>query len=77
MFSDGAGAISFMSEVLGRSLLIFGFLHLGISQFFKSKRNPNSRRKIIIGWSIVSILINTFSVYSAEQQFKVQALLQQ
>ncbi len=77
IFSGGAAAMGFMSEVFGRSFLIFGVIHLLISQLFKNKRNPDARRKIIVGWSVASILITTFSIYSAEQQFKVQTLLQQ
>jgi hypothetical protein len=37
--------------------LFLGLIHLGISQFFKSKRNSRSRRRIIIGWSVASIAV--------------------
>jgi hypothetical protein len=37
--------------------LVIGLIHLGISQFFKSKRNSYSRRYIIIYWSIASFVL--------------------
>jgi hypothetical protein len=37
--------------------LFLGLIHLGISQFFKSKRNSRSRRRIMTGWSLVSIVV--------------------
>ncbi len=37
--------------------LFLGLLHLGISQFFVSKRNSYSRRRIMIGWSIASLAV--------------------
>jgi hypothetical protein len=74
IFSDGAGASVFLSEVFGRSILFLAFIHLAVSQLFKSKRNPNSRRKIIIGWSVVSVIITIIAMYSAEQHHKVQSL---
>jgi hypothetical protein len=37
--------------------LFLGLIHLGISQFFVSKRNSYSRRRIMIGWSLASIAV--------------------
>jgi hypothetical protein len=37
--------------------LFLGLVHLGISQYFVSKRNSNSRRRIMIGWSIISLAV--------------------
>jgi hypothetical protein len=37
--------------------LLLGLIHLGISQFFISKRNSRSRRRIMIGWSLASIAV--------------------
>ena len=37
--------------------LFLGLIHVGISQFFASKRNSYSRRRIMIGWSWVSIAV--------------------
>jgi len=76
MQSDTVGASQFMSEVFGRSLLFGAFIHLTISQFFKSKRNRSSRRKIVIGWSLASIVINVVSIWSTQQQHNFQSMLQ-
>ena len=37
--------------------LFLGLIHLGIAQFFESKRNSRSRRRIMIGWSLASIAL--------------------
>ena len=37
--------------------LFLGLIHLGISQFFISKRNSRSRRRIMIGWSLASLAV--------------------
>ena len=77
ILSDSLGASQFISEAVGRSLLFGAFIHLAISQLFKSKRNPSSRRRIVIGWSLVSIVINVVAIWSTQQQHNIQRLLQQ
>jgi hypothetical protein len=45
-------------DALGGAFPLFlGLIHVGISQFFVSKRNSYSRRRIMIGWSWVSIAV--------------------
>jgi glycerol uptake facilitator-like aquaporin len=45
-------------EAMGTAFpIVFGLIHLAISQFFKSKRNSYSRRYIIIYWSIAALLL--------------------
>jgi len=43
--------------------LVFGLIHLAISQFFKSKRNSYSRRYIIIYWSIAAFAVLLLASY--------------
>lgn len=55
LFDHPAAFSQYLAEALGGSLLL-PIVHVGIASFFKSKRNPSSRRNIFIGWSIVIIL---------------------
>lgn len=51
-------APSMAIDALGAIFPLFlGLIHLGITQFFVSKRNSYSRRRIMIGWSIVSLAV--------------------
>jgi hypothetical protein len=45
----------YLAEAVGMTLPL-PLLHLAVSSFFKSMRNPTSRRKIFMGWSAFSIL---------------------
>jgi hypothetical protein len=56
----------YLIEALGAAFpLLIGLIHLLISQFFKNKRNPSSRRKIIIGYSIAAISILLFVAFTS------------
>ena len=57
-------------EALGAifPLWFLGLIHLGISQFFVSKRNSYSRRRIMIGWLLVSIAILLFAFFGFTKQ---------
>ena len=51
-------APSMAVEALGAIFPLFlGLIHLGISQFFVSRRNSRSRRRIMIWWSLLSIAV--------------------
>ncbi|MCU8092601.1 hypothetical protein L5M18_13650 [Shewanella sp. SM20] len=54
LFDHPAAFSQYLAEAFGGALL-FPIVHVGIASFFKSKRNPSSRRNIFIGWSIVII----------------------
>jgi|AntDeeMinimDraft_5_1070356.scaffolds.fasta_scaffold10606_3 hypothetical protein len=56
LFDHPAAFSEYLAGALGGSL-IFPVIHVGIASFFKSKRNPSSRRNIFIGWSIAIIFI--------------------
>lgn len=45
----------YLAEALGMTLPL-PLVHLAVSSFFKRMRNPTSRRKIFMGWSVFSIL---------------------
>src|SRR5690554_918143 len=61
LFEHGAVFSGYLASALGGSL-VFPSLHVGIASFFKSKRNPSSRRNIFIGWSAILILIHLSSI---------------
>lgn len=48
--------LEFLAQAFGGSLAIAS-IHVGITSFFKSKRNSGTRRRIFIGWSIFFILL--------------------
>lgn len=52
-----------IAESLGASFLA-PLVHLAIASFFKSKRNPSSRRRIFIGWSLVIIAVGVLSLWT-------------
>lgn len=51
-------------EVIGKGFgtggLLLPIVHLIIASFFKSQRNATARRKIILGWSIVLLVLQGF-----------------
>lgn len=56
------GALSeLIAESLGASLFLPA-VHVAIASIFKSKRNPSSRRRIFIGWSLVTIVVGALSL---------------
>jgi hypothetical protein len=52
---------SYLAQAFGGSL-IFPILHVGIASFFKSKRNPSSRRNIFTGWAIAITIIQILMI---------------
>lgn len=56
VFDHPAALSEYLAAALGGSL-IFPIVHVGVASFFKSKRNPGSRRNIFIGWSVAIIVI--------------------
>lgn len=61
VFDHPAALSEYLAGALGGSL-IFPIVHVGVASFFKSKRNPSSRRNIFIGWSIAIIVIRILMV---------------
>lgn len=57
-----------IAESVGASLL-FPIAHVAIASFFKSKRNPSSRRRIFIGWSLVTIVVGVLSLWTKSKGF--------
>ncbi len=53
-----------VAEAVGGSL-IFPATHMALASVFKSKRNPSSRRRIFIGWSIFTIILGLVSLGNA------------
>jgi hypothetical protein len=56
-----------LSQLIAQSFgasLLFPVVHVAIASLFKSKRNPTSRRRIFIGWSLVIIVIAVFSLWT-------------
>lgn len=45
----------YLAEALGMTLPL-PLVHLAVSSFFKRMRNPTSRRRIFMGWSVFSIV---------------------
>jgi len=52
-----------MAESAGASLSA-PILHVAIASLFKSKRNPTSRRRIFIGWSVLIIAVGAISLWT-------------
>lgn len=50
----------FMAEAFGGSVFLPA-LHVSIASIFKSKRNPNTRRKIFINWAIGIMILNALT----------------
>ena len=58
------GALSgLIAESVGASLLA-PVVHVAIASIFKGKRNPSSRRRIFIGWSLVIIAVGVLSLWT-------------
>jgi hypothetical protein len=58
----------YLAEALGTTLPL-PLVHLAVLSFFKSMRNPTSRRRIFMGWPVVSILTAMFCSFSGSDSF--------
>lgn len=47
---------SYLFQAFGGSVFLPA-IHVGIYSFFKSKRNSSTRRRIFIGWAVVTIIV--------------------
>ena len=56
LFENPRLFFDYFARAFGGALL-FPILHVTIASFFKSKRNPSSRRNIFIGWSMIVIIL--------------------
>jgi len=61
LFDHPAVFSEYLAGAFGGSI-IFPIAHVGLASFFKTKRNPSSRRNIFIGWAIAIIIIQLLSV---------------
>lgn len=63
MALEHPGALAqLISESVGASLAL-PTIHVALASFFKSKRNPSTRRKIYIGWALFIILLTAFALW--------------
>jgi ABC-type sulfate transport system permease component len=54
---DHPAALSLAIAEAIQTSTFFPTVHVGIASLFKSMRNPSSRRRIFIGWGILTILL--------------------
>lgn len=57
-----------VATAIGGSLL-FPLAHVAIASLFKSKRNPSSRRRIFIGWSVLTIMVGLLHLWSKSKGY--------
>lgn len=62
-FSHPQALSELIAESVGASLLIPA-AHVASASPFKSKRNPSSRRRIFIGWSLATIVVGVLSLWT-------------
>lgn len=58
-----------LSELVAESLgasLFFPIAHVAIASLFPSMRNPSSRRRIFIGWSIFIMALGAWSLWNSK-----------
>lgn len=67
-FSHPQAISELVAEAVGGSLL-FPLLHVAIASLFKSKRNPSSRRRIFIGWSLFIIIVSLLRLWTKSKGY--------
>jgi hypothetical protein len=67
LLSNGQVFLGYLFQALGGTLA-FPAAHVAVFSLFKSKRNPSTRRRIFIGWSILLIASAAVQVASTEIQ---------
>lgn len=67
-FDHPQALFEMVAESVGASLLIPA-IHVGVASFFKSKRNPSSRRRIFIGWGIFTIMLGIWTLWTKSKGF--------
>ncbi len=63
LFDHPAVFMEYLAQAFGGSF-VFPLAHVGLASIFKSKRNPSSRRRIFIGWSIIIIIVALLTLAS-------------
>jgi hypothetical protein len=59
-----AALLELIANAIGGSSM-FPILHVALFSIFKSKRNPSTRRRILIGWSLLVIAVKLIAILTA------------